>query len=189
MTEMAEKLASKHTRREIEEMAEKLGIDTIGVSKLKLSESIIEAKKKLSAAEKTKTKAKVESRPVQSKTGVFALKVDIGKKVTEIDSFASELQTNAMEMQAKGIVEMQKGVIEMQKGINAQISENEKGAAKMRTGVKELQKGIAQMRADIEKKNLEIQKGVIEMHRGTEDIRKGIDEKRNGYMEFQNNTI
>lgn len=184
MTEMAEKLASKHTRREIEEIAERLGINTIGISKLKLCEAIVEARKKAPGEEKPKTKGKPAARSTEAigKSGVFALKMDMGKKAMEIDTFVSELQRNATEIRTKGITEMQKG-------INAQIRDNEKGASKMKSGVKEMQRGIEQMRADIEKKSMELQKGVIEMHRGVEEIQKSTREMEKSFRDFQNNTV
>jgi len=185
MTEMAEKLASGHTRGEIEEMAQKLGIPTAGVSKLKLSETVIQARKKAPAVVKSKPKeAKAGVKPVRSirSNGVFALQADMTRKAADLESFASEMQTSAMEMQKKG-------VMAMQKGINAQIKENEKGAAKMESGVREIQEGVAQMRKDIEKKSMEMQKGIMEMQRGIEEIQNGIMEKGKGYRDFHNTTM
>jgi len=185
MTEMAEKLASGHTRAEIEEMAQKLGIPTAGVSKLKLSETVIQARKKAPAVVKSRPKeAKTEVKPVRSigSNGVFSLQADMTRKAADLESFASEMQTSAMEMHKKG-------VIAMQKGINAQIRENEKGAAKMESGIREIHEGVAQMRKDIEKKTMEMQKGIIEMHRGVEEIQNDIIEKGKGYRDFQSITM
>ncbi len=171
MADTAEQFAAKHTRREIEEMAEKLGLSTVGISKLKMAQAVTEARKKAPAVAKSRAKeAKAQAKPVRAigKHGVFAMQADM-------ESFASELLTSAMDMQKAGIMEMQKG-------INAQIKENEKGAAKMESGVKELHKGIAQMQDDIKKKSME-------MHRGVAEIRKGIQEMGNSFVEFQNNIM
>ncbi|MFZ3060127.1 MAG: hypothetical protein WA102_10365 [Candidatus Methanoperedens sp.] len=180
MAETAENLAEKHTRREIEEMAEKLGIRTVGVSKLKIAESVVESRKKPVAKETRKVKQEKEVKafkPVKTigKRGVFAKQADMEKKAGEIESFVSELHRSAMDM-------AHKGAMEMQKGINAQIKENEKAAAKMYSGVREIHAGIKQMQADMDKKAADIQKGVREMHRGVAEIRKG-------FTEFQDDTM
>lgn len=178
MTELAEKLAEKYTRGEIEEMAQKLGIITAGISKLKIAEAVIEARKKVPAAAKPRVKeakAKVEPMRAIGSNGVFALQADMARKAVDMESFASELHTSSMDM-------YKKGAMEMQKGINAQIKWNEKGAAKMESGVKELHDGIVKMRKDFEKKSLEMQKGVMEIHRGIEEI-------QNNYKEFHNDTM
>lgn len=185
MAETAEQFAAKHTRREIEEMAEKLGINTVGISKLKLAGSVIEARKKPVAKETQKVKQVKEVKafkPVQTKPmhtigkrGVLAKQADIEKKAGEIESFVSELHRSAVDM-------AQKGAMEMKKGINAQIKENEKAAVKMDSGVKEIHAGIKQMQADMDKKAADIQKGVREMHRGVAEIQKG-------FTEFQDDTM
>ncbi len=189
MAETAEQFAAKHTRREIEEMAEKLGIGTVGISKLKLAGSVIEARKKPVAKETRKVKEVKEFKPVQTKPvqtigkrGVFAKQADMGKKAGEIENFVSELHRSAMDM-------VQKGAMEMKKGINAQIRENEKAAVKMDSGVKDIQAGIEEMQADMDKKRVEIQKGVREMHRGVAEIRKGIKEMETSFREFHDDTM
>lgn len=46
MEETVEELVTKHTRRELEEMAVKLGIQSLGGTKAQLAESIIEARRR-----------------------------------------------------------------------------------------------------------------------------------------------
>ncbi len=185
MAETAEQFAAKHTRREIEEIAEKLGISTVGISKLKMAQAVTEARKKAPAVAKSRAKeAKAPAKPVRAigKHGVFAIQADMARKAADMESFASELLTSAMDMQIAGIMEMQKG-------INAQIRENEKGAAKMDSGVKDIRAGIEEIQADMDKKRTEIQRGVQEMHRGVAEVRKGIREMENNFMEFRNDTM
>ncbi len=180
MAETAEQFAAKHTRREVEEIAEKLGINTVGISKLKIAGSVIEARKKPAAKVTPRVKPVKEVKafkPVKTigKRGVFAKQADMEKKAGEIESFVSELHRSAMDM-------AHKGAMEMKKGINAQIKENEKAAVKMDSGVKEIHAGIKQMQADMDKKAADIQKGVREMHRGVAEIQKG-------FTEFQDDTM
>ncbi|MFZ2410962.1 MAG: hypothetical protein WAW23_05290 [Candidatus Methanoperedens sp.] len=187
MAETAEQFAAKHTRREVEEIAEKLGINTVGISKLKIAGSVIEARKKPAAKVTPRVKPVKEVKafkPVKTigKRGVFAKQADMEKKAGEIESFVSELHRSAMDM-------AHKGAMEMQKGINAQIKENEKAAVKMDSGVREIHAGIKEMQADMDKKRVEIQKGVREMHRGVAEIRKGIKEMENSFLEFQDDTM
>ncbi|MDP2844975.1 MAG: hypothetical protein Q8N79_02730 [Candidatus Methanoperedens sp.] len=108
MTETAEELAAKHARRELEGMAEKLGIGTIGIgTKVQIAEAIIKAKEEASAKEAQKVEVKAPKVEVKAR-----VKPAIGKK-------GVLAKRAAMDNKAK---EMQRGVEEIQK-------ENEKAAA------------------------------------------------------------
>jgi len=154
MTETAEELAAEHTRRELEGMAEKLGIETLGIgTKTRLAEAIIKAKEKAGAKKIPKPKVeapvKMQTKPRIGKKGVLAKRAAIDAQIKENENAVKELlngikdmhsamDNKAKEMLQEGIKELQKGVREMHKGIGAQIKENEEAAAKMDLGVKEL---------------------------------------------------
>ncbi|MDP2765948.1 MAG: hypothetical protein Q8O41_00625 [Candidatus Methanoperedens sp.] len=169
MTETAEELAAKHARRELEGMAEKLGIGTIGIgTKVSLAAAIIKATEKASAKEMPKPKVEVKARvkPAIGKKGVFAKRAAIDTQIKENEKAVAVIGTGIKDMQSamdNKAVEMRKGVKEMHKGINAQIKEIEKAAAKMGIGVKALNKSI-------EEKTDVLQKGVEEMHSGIKEI-------------------
>jgi len=63
MPETVEDLVTKHTRRELEELALKLGIDSLGGTKAQLAETIVEAMKKASQKEPVKAAAPVSAVP------------------------------------------------------------------------------------------------------------------------------
>lgn len=209
MKETAEELAAEHTRRELEGMAEKLGIGTIGIgNKVSLAAAIIKAKEKASAKEMPKPKSEVKARvkPAFGKKGVFAKRAAIDIQIKEnevaaemmgagvkelqkgIKDTRSAMDIKAKEMLQEGATKLQKGVREMHKGIGAQIKENEKAAAKMGIGVKEMQKGIKEMQSAIDKKTAALQAGVEEMYSGVKEIQNGIKEMENAFREFQNET-
>lgn len=203
MTETAEELAAEHTRRELEGMAEKLGIGTTGIDKVRLAAAIIEAKEKTSSKEMPKPKLKtaeveaswmketVKAKPSIGKKGVFAKCAAIDAQIRENEEAVAIIGTGVREIQ-RGIkdmrsamdnktMEMQKGVAEMHKSINAQMKANEKAAAKMGMGVKEMHKGIKDLQSAIDNKTVELQNGVKEMH-----ISIGAMETE--FREFQNET-
>lgn len=183
MTETAEELAAEHTRRELEGMAEKLGIGTIGIgTKVHLAAAIIKAKEEASAKEMPKPKAEVKARvkPAFGKKGVFAKRAAIDAQIKEnekavvvIGAGVREIQNGIKDMRSamdNKAMEMQKGVDEMHKSINAQMKANEKAAAKMGIGVKEMHRGIKKFQSAIGNKTIELQNGVKEMHSGIKEI-------------------
>lgn len=165
----AEELASRHTRRELEEMAEKFGIETIGIgTKVHLAEALIRAEESARAKEKPKVEApKVAASAKIEKKGVFAKRAAMDMQIKENEMAAEmmgagvkELQNNIEEMRSamdektremlkEGAAELRKGIHEMQKGVDTQIKENERAAAKMDTGIKKVQKGIDEFGAEI----------------------------------------
>ncbi len=181
MTETAEELAAEHTRRELEGMAEKLGIGTIGIgTKVSLAAAIIKAK----GTPKPKVAVKARVKPAIGKKGVFAkcAAIDVQikeneKAVAVIGAGVREIQNGIKDMRSAmddKTMEMQKGVDEMHKSINGQIKANEKAAAKMGIGVKEMHKSI-----EAQVKENEVAAAMMDA---------GVKELQNGIKEFQNET-
>ncbi len=142
MTGTAEELAAEHTRRELEGMAEKLGIGTIGIgTKVHLAAAIIKAKER----PKPKVEVKARVKPAFGKKGVFA-------------------KCAAIDVQIK---ENEKAVAVIGTGINAQIKENEKAAAKMGLGVKALNKSIEEKTDVLQKGVDEMHSGIKEIQNET----------------------
>ncbi len=185
MKETLEELL-KHTRRELEGMAEKHGITVAGLSKARLAESIIEARKK--AELKVKAPAKEKTMVDIRKTGVLAKRDDVLAQRAANEEKAREIQ--------KGVDEMHTSVIMLQKNIAAQIKENEKAAAKIHTGVKQMQSdvkvmqsAILEMHFDMDKKARAIvQSGSEQLQKGVAQMQDGIKEVQTGIREFQNDT-
>lgn len=202
MTETAEELAAEHTRRELEGMAEKLGIGTTGIDKVRLAEAIIE-KEKASTKEMPKPKLKAveveapgmkglaKAKSPIGKKGVFAKCASIDVQIKENEEAVAMIGTGVREIQ-RGIkdmrsamdnktMEMHKGVGEMHKSINAQMKANEKAAANMGMGVKEMHKAIKDFQSAIDSKAIELQNGVKEIH-------SSIGTMETEFREFQNET-
>lgn len=216
MKETAEELVAKHTRRRLEEMAEKLGIETLGIgNKTTLAEAIINAKEKASAKKmpkppketsKAAAPAKAQPKPPIGKKGVLAKRAAIDAQVKENEEAAanigsgvkelrkdiadmrSAMDLKAREMLHEGTIKLQKGIREMHRGMGAQIKENEKAASKMGMGVREMQKGIKEIQSAIGNKTVALQAGVEEMYSGVKEIQNGIREMENAFREFQDET-
>lgn len=156
MKESAEVLLNK-TRSELDDIAVKLGINTAGLAKTKIAESIVEARNKAAAAPKPKTETpKVAPKRTDApKVGVIKQKprTSIGKK----------------------------GVYAKCAAIDAQIKENNEDVAVIGVGINELNNGIIDMRSDMEKKAKKMHKdGASMLQQGVKEINKGVKEKLNG---------
>lgn len=218
MPKTAEELAARHTRRELEGMAEKLGIEALVIgTKTRLAESILEARKKAEKAggelpkprETPDAAAPVKAQPKKppiGKKGVLAKRATIDAQIKEnavaadmvgagvkelqkgIKDTRSDMDKNAKDMLQEGTANLQKGINRMHKSIAAQIKENEKASSKMGTGVKEMQKGIKEMQSAIDNKTADIQNGVKEIYSGVKEIQKGIREMEADFRDFRNET-
>jgi hypothetical protein len=198
----------KRTRSELSEIAEKLGIDTVGISKTKIADFIFEARKKTEKAPaKEASKPRAEA-PKAGKAFKEQPRPHIGTNIGKKGVFAKRAAISAqMDVNAEAVAAIGIGVNEIHKGINAQIKDNEKAAAKMGTGIKEMHKGIKETRSAMDKKAKEmlqegaakLQKGVNEMHKGinaqikdnekaAEKMQEGIHELETKFGEFQNET-
>jgi hypothetical protein len=172
MTETAEELAAEHTRRELEGMAEELGIETIGIgTKVHLAAAIIKAKE----TPKPKVEVKARVKPAIGKKGVLAKRAAIDAQIKENEKAVVVIGAGVREIQ-NGIKDMRSAMdnkaMEMHKSINVQIKANEKAAAKMDAGVKEMHRGIG---AQIK----ENEKAAVKMNAGVKELQNGIREHQN----------
>src|SRR5574341_325835 len=137
MKETAEVLL-KRTRSELVEMAEKLGISTVGVAKTKIAVSIVEARKKAERAA-----AKEASKP-------------------RAEAPKAEMIVKAQPKQRIGT----KGVFAKRAAIDAQINENEEAVAAIGTGIREIQKSIHEFEAEIREYKNETTKYIQDFYYG-----------------------
>jgi hypothetical protein len=172
MEDTVEELVTKHTRRELEEMAVALGLESLGGTKAQLAEMILESRNKSApkaAKEPPKEKPVAEkpkeaAPPMPKETLVKSetpLRSAFGKhgvlaKSNSIDQMSGELQKAGRSIRDEGMREMMKGVSDFKRATDAQIAENRKAASKMRTGMR-------QLKFESEKKALGIQKAGVEM--------------------------
>lgn len=160
MEETLEELVTKHTRRELEEIAVKLHIQNLGGTKAQLAESIIEARRTLQPTMPTVTqptviapaearaptdkpaekpvdkakeapKAKPSTEPEIGTEGVMAMHRSMEKA-------AGEFRRAGKALREEGVIEMAKGVGELKRATEMLESENRKAVSKIRTGVRQI---------------------------------------------------
>ncbi|NPV63348.1 MAG: hypothetical protein HPY61_12120 [Methanotrichaceae archaeon] len=132
-----DELVTKHTRRELEEMALSHGVQNLGGTKSQLAEAILEAIKKQeatkpSAPEKPKEvrmaeklKANVaEPKPQRKKSGVMS-------KVSSTQSFSADIQKAGREMRDEGIRRRSKGIREFHSARDKMTVDMQSGARSM----------------------------------------------------------
>lgn len=139
MEETFEELVTKHTRRELEEMAMNYGVENLGGTKSQLAEAIVEARKqkespkpaerempkRVPMAEKPEIKAVGTAKPMRpAKKGVMA-------KISAINSESSELQRAGRGIRETGIHEMNDRVREFQSASNSMSRDMAARAKKM----------------------------------------------------------
>lgn len=118
MEETFEELVTKHTRRELEEMAMNYGVENLGGTKSQLAEAIIETRKQKESpkpAEREMPKrVPMSERPEVKAEGAAKPKKGVMAKISAINSESSELQRAGREIRETGIHEMNDRVKEFQ---------------------------------------------------------------------------
>ncbi|VVB90670.1 Uncharacterised protein [uncultured archaeon] len=202
MKETAEML-KKHTRGELVEIAEKLGINTAGVAKMNIADSIIKARmtaekpaakeaSKRAKASKAEVPRKTQSKPHTGmnigKKGVFAKRAAISAQMGANAEAAAAIGAGVMEMQ-KSIRDMQTSIKDMTFGMTKFAEKfQQEGSAKLHKGVDEMQKSInAQIKLN-EKAAAKMGTGIKEMHSGIKVIQNGIHEMETKFGEYRNET-
>ncbi|MDO9097740.1 MAG: hypothetical protein Q7U60_06430 [Candidatus Methanoperedens sp.] len=160
MTGTAEELAAEHTRRELEGMAEKLGIGTVGIgTKVDLAAALIKAKQ----TSKPKVEIKARVKPAFGKKGVLAKRADMDNKAKEMQKgFDAQIKAN------------EKAVARIGSGIKQQIKANEGAAAKIGTGIdaqiKENEDAVAKIGTGIDAQMKENEKAVARIGSGVTEL-------------------
>jgi hypothetical protein len=176
----------KRTRSELSEMAEKLGIDTAGISKTKIADLIFKARKK---TEKTPVKEASKPGAEAPKAGT-AFKAQpmphIGTNIGNKGVFAKRAAISAqMDVNAEAVAAIGTGVKEMETSINNMMFAMDKNTKKIRQeGSAKLHKGVAEMQKNInaqtklnEKAAAKMGNGIKEMHNGIQKMQSAFDEK------------
>ncbi len=176
----------KRTRSELSEMADKLGINTVGISKTKIADFIFEARKKTEKAPaKEASKPRAEA-PKAGKAFKAQPKPHIGTNIGKKGVFAKRAAISAqMDVNAEAVAAIGTGVKEMQTSINNMMFAMDKNAKKMRQeGSAKLHKGVDGMQKNInaqtklnEKAAAKMGTGIKEMHKGIQDLQSAFDEK------------
>ena len=176
----------KRTRSELSDIAEKMGIDTVGISKTKIADFIFEARKKTE-----KAPAKVASKPrAEAPKAKKAFKAQpmphIGTNIGKKGVFAKRAAISAqMDVNAEAVEAIGTGVFEMQTSINdMMVGMNNFAFEMLKVGSKNLQKGVDEMQKNInsqtksnEKAAAKMGTGIKEMHKGIQDLQSAFDDK------------
>ena len=134
--ETFDELMTKHTRRELEELALKYGIENLGGTKSQLAEYILETIKK--QKEPPKSTPQVSSIPqVSPKEAPMIEKSNSTTKVAMVGKKGVMAKVTAINSKT---AEMKQGIAVFQKSVAVQSKENREAAAKFNSGVKTLQK-------------------------------------------------
>ncbi len=185
MKETPEELL-KRTRSELSDMAEKLGIDTAGISKTKIADFIFEARnktEKVPAKEASKPRA---SAPKARKVFKAQPRPHIGMNIGKKGVFAKRAAISAqMDENAEAVAAIGTGVFEMQTSINdMMVGMNNFAFEMLKVGSKNLQKGVDEMQKNInaqtksnEKAAAKMGTGIKEMHKGIQDLQTAFGDK------------
>lgn len=185
MDETFDELVTKHTRRELEEMALKYGVENLGGTKSQLADAILDAMKKHKEASKQVVqeivqetprevamaeKPKIAERPApQGKKGVRA-------KIAATEGKAVEFQKAGREIREGGIREMNKSVRELQSATNKMSREMQSEVQKMmEEGRQRFNAGQAEFRANLDAQIRENQESTARLHSGAREIQSSIE--------------
>jgi len=190
MEETFEELVTKHTRRELEEIAVKCGAENLGGTKSQLAEAILEAIKKQKESPKPakqempqvvqmveKPKISTGSTTQPAKKGVMA-------KISAINNKSSEFQTAGRQMREEGIRKMNKGVKEfhsatdtMSKNMAVGLKNIASDAKRMREdGLQRFNAGQAAFRSDLNLQVKENSEAISKFNSGAKEIKSATEQ-------------
>jgi len=187
MEETFDELVTKHTRRELEEMALKYGVQTFGGPKAQLAEAILEAAKKqkempqTSAQEGPKVagpkEAQAAEKPKPKEKQQRAGKDGVMAKAASIDNKAAEFQKAGRSIREEGIKEMTKSVREFQSSADKMSKEMHSGACKMlEDGQQRLYAGLTEFKRTTDDQIRENRDSIAKFNSGAREIRSSTEE-------------
>ena len=174
--ETFDELVTKHTRRELEELALKYGVENLGGTKSQLADSILDAIKKQKDQPKAAMQPRTKEAPMVEKTKPAAKLAGVGKlgvmaKAAAINGKATELHKAGTGIREQGIREMNKGVKEFQSARDWMSKEMHSDARKMiEDGQRRFQLGQAEFRRSLDAQIKENQEAAAKFHSGAREI-------------------
>jgi hypothetical protein len=190
MSETFEELVTKHTRRELEEMAMKLGVEPLGGTKSQLAESILDASRKATPkyeAEPVSRERPREATPMDKPKAAakaqFLGKAGVMAKISAANKTAGELENAGKEIREEGIRKMTNGIAEFNKVVQSQVKENKEAAAMMSSGVLALQAEANRLSGEMKEKSKDLHErsrkmledGIQKFEAGQADFKKSLD--------------
>jgi len=176
-TETFDELVTKHTRRDLEELALKYGLENLGGTKSQLAEFILETMKKQKEPPKPiphvspKEASMIEKPKGTTKPAGFGKKGVLAKS-NAIENKASDLKKAGKEIRDEGIREMTQSVKEFQAAGNT-LSRNMHSEAHkmMEDGQKRFNQGQVQFKRSIDAQIKENSDATAKLHSGAMAIR------------------
>ena len=177
--ETFDELITKHTRRELEELALKFGLENLGGTKSQLAESILEAMKKQKEPPKSIPQVSPKEASMIEKQKSAVKPAGFGKKGVLAKANATNMLSRNMHSEGQKMIEdgqkrFNQGQVQFKQSIDAQIKENSEATAKLHSGAREI-------RSSQEKMSREFQKA------GKSIRDDGYRNLQNGLAKFQSN--
>jgi hypothetical protein len=194
MSETFEELVTKHTRRELEEMAMQLGVEPLGGTKSQLAESILDASRKAMpkvegepvSRERPREAIPMVEKPKAAAKAQFLGKTGVMAKISAANKTAGELEKAGKEIREEGIRKMASGIAEFNEVVHSQVKENEEAAAMMSSGVRALQAEANRMSGEMQEKSRDLHErsrkmledGIQKFEAGQADFKKSLDAQK-----------
>lgn len=173
MEETFDELVTKHTRRELEEMALKYGVENLGGTKSQLADAILDAMKKSREASKSAVleKPKIGDKPTlagrpgpHGKKGVMA-------KITATEGKAAEFQKAGRDIREEGIREMSKGVRDLRSATDKMSRDMQSEANRMlEDGRQRFNAGQAEFKRNLDAQIKENRESAAKFHTASREI-------------------
>ncbi|MDD2756375.1 MAG: hypothetical protein PHS80_12730 [Methanothrix sp.] len=186
--ETFDELVTKHTRRDLEELALKYGLENLGGTKSQLAEYILEAMKKQKEPPKPIPHVSPKEASMIEKPRSAAKPAGFGKKgvlakANAIDNKAADLKKAGKDIRDEGIREMTKSVKEFHAASNTLSRNMHSEAQKMiEDGQKRFDQAQMQFKRSIDAQIKENSEATARMHSGAREI---ISSQEKMAREFQ----
>jgi hypothetical protein len=175
--ETFDELVTKHTRRELEELALKYGIENLGGTKSQLADFILEAIRKQKDQPKSQSQPSPKEAPIIEKIKSTPKLESFGKKgvlakANAINNKSADLKRAGKEIRDEGIREMNQSVKEFQAASSILSRNMHSESRKMiEDAQKRFNQGQLQFKQSIDAQMKENKEAVSRMHTGTHEIK------------------
>jgi len=179
--ESVEELES-HTRKELDEIGESLGLrSTDYPNKRSIAEAILKARKEQRERE-TMEKERERGGIRREEAPVEELKKKMTKdtvkgKIATIRLTAEKMRDDVTGMLQDGVSKLKAGMTEMQRGIQEQANENVQAIARFKGGVREILKGVRAVQSCIKEQVTENRKAAATFHSGVQELLSSVQEQ------------
>jgi hypothetical protein len=174
--ETFDELVTKHTRRDLEELALKYGVENLGGTKSQLADAILEASKKQKDQPKSTIQTRTKEAPMVEKPRTAVTKTVRGKgvmaKAAAIGSKTAEMQNAGIEIREEGIRRMNNGVKEFHSAADKMSREMQSNVRKMHEdGQRRFELGQTEFKRSLDAQIKDNHEAVASIHSGAGEIR------------------